>query len=535
MPEELEENATQPFEIGRYLDIVRRRHLLFLTLLLLVWAAVWGSSWILPARYKSSTLILVEQPALPKDYVVPNVNDSLQDRLQSITQQILSRTRLLLIIDKLHLYQGKHQAHTPDERVDRMRKDIDIELVRDEQNASITAFRINYTAPDPRTAQQVTSELTNLFIDENLRVRAQQSENTTQFLQTQLASARASLADQEAKVRAYQTAHQGELPTEQATNLQILTGLQAQLQNEQDSLNAAKQQNVYHQSLVDQYRTLEGTHRTAGGTALGLEAIDQQLEKLRSKLQDLRSRYTEQYPEVQEVKAEIADAEKAREQQIASLKNAADEKEHNANGQVKAIEDPAQSATLLQLQSQGQADKVEIANREQAIKALKSRIDDYQARLGAEPAVGQQLAELTRGYEQSQANYNALLKKENDSQMATSMEEMQQGERFMMLDPPSLPQRPDFPNRLKMCGAGFGVGFVIAAVVVILQEFLGGLVYSEREVEKLIPVAVIAEIPEVLSPSDIRRKKWRTVLGWAMATLVIGAILSGSAFSYLHS
>lgn len=190
---------------------------------------------------------------------------------------------------------------------------------------------------------------------------------------------------------------------------------------------------------------------------------------------------------------------------------------------------------LVQLQGQEQADKVEIANREQAITALKSRIEQYQARLSAEPAVGQQLAELTRGYEQSQLDYNALLKKEGDSKMATSMEEMQQGERFNMIDAPSLPQRPDFPDRLKMCGVGFGVGLGLGVLVVFLLEFLGGRMYSEREIEKLIRVAVIAEIPDILDSSDTKRKKWRAALGWAMATLVLGAILSGSAFSYLHN
>ena len=103
---------------------------------------------------------------MPKNYVEPNVSDNLQDRLQSITQQILSRTRLLLIIDKLHLYQSKDQSSTPDGQVEQMRKDIgDIELVKDPQTQAITAFRINYSASDPQTAQKVTSELTNLFID----------------------------------------------------------------------------------------------------------------------------------------------------------------------------------------------------------------------------------------------------------------------------------------------------------------------------------------------------------------------------------
>ena len=125
--ETIEEGSRQPVDMGRYFDIVRRRHMIFLTLLLLGWVAVWGSSWFLPARYKSSTLILVEEPAMPKNYVEPNVNDNLQYRLQSITQQILSRTRLLLIIEKLNLYQSKRQPSTPDARVELMRKDIDIE------------------------------------------------------------------------------------------------------------------------------------------------------------------------------------------------------------------------------------------------------------------------------------------------------------------------------------------------------------------------------------------------------------------------
>ncbi len=537
MPEETEENVSQPFEIGRYLDIIRRRHMIFLLLLLLVWAAVWGSSWFLPARYKSSTLILVEEPSMPKNYVVPNVNDNLQDRLQSITQQILSRTRLLLIIDKLHLYQGKRQPSTPDGRVDKMRKDIgEIELVKDPQTEAITSFRISYTAPDPHTAQEVTSELTNLFIDENLKVQQQESENTTQFIGSQLETARASLADQDARVHAFQAAHEGELPTEEATNLQILSGLQSQLQTEQDALNAARQQSVYHQSLIEQYRALNGTHRaTVSGGPTGLEAIDQQLDKLQSKLQDLKTRYTDQYPEVQQVKAEIADAEKTREQMVASLKKPPDGNQQGATGQAQEIEDPARNAPLLQLQSQLKADQLEISNRQTSIDNLKSRINQYQARLSSEPAVSQQLADLTRGYVQSQENYNDLLKKENDSQMATSMEQMQQGERFMMIDPPSLPLRPDFPNRLKMCEAGMGAGLALGLLVVVLLEFRDDRLYSEREIEKLISAPVICEIPEITDPSDTRSQKLRTTLGWAMAALVVCAILSGSAFSYLHS
>src|ERR1035437_10192606 len=130
MEEISEEQNSEGPDLQRYLGVVRRRHVHFLIPLLLGWLVVWGASWVLPARYKSGTLILVEQPTMPKNYVEPNVNEDLQDRLASIQQQILSRTRLLMIIDKLHLYGGDHGQTAPDEKVDLMRKDIDIELVR---------------------------------------------------------------------------------------------------------------------------------------------------------------------------------------------------------------------------------------------------------------------------------------------------------------------------------------------------------------------------------------------------------------------
>ncbi len=134
--------------LQHYLGVVRRRHLHFLIPLFLGWVMVWGASWVLPRAIESTTLILVEQPTMPKDYVTPNVNDDLQDRLQSITQQILSRTRLLHIIDEFNLYAGRAAQRSPDQKVELMRKDIVIDLVRDERNR-ITAFNVSYSSRNP--------------------------------------------------------------------------------------------------------------------------------------------------------------------------------------------------------------------------------------------------------------------------------------------------------------------------------------------------------------------------------------------------
>lgn len=535
MAESIEERAAQPFDLERVMDLVRRRHVPFLILLFAGWCAVWGASWILPARYKSTTLILVEQPTVPKNYVTPNVTDDLQDRLQSITQQMLSRTRLLLIIDKLRLYKDAELRGTPDERVAQMRKDIDIELVRNPQD-QINAFSVSYSAHDPRVAQRVTSELTNLFINENLKTREEASEDTTAFLQEQLDNARKSLSEQEAKVRQFETEHQGSLPSQQASNLQILSGLQSQLQNEQDSLNTAEQQRVYFQALIEQNRAAPQAVRTNGTTqASPLSQIDQQLAALKAKLVDLRSRYTDRYPDVVALKEQIAETQRTRERLLAEAKRVSNGRKQagdSASGNGGA--DAQEGATMSQLQGQLQANQLEIANREHSIAELQARIENYQGRLNAAPAVQQQLASLTRGYDQSQSDYDSLVKKKNESEMATSMEEMQQGERFTMLDPPSFPLKPDFPNRLKFSGIGLALGLALGIAGVLMLEFLDDRIHSEKEIKALLSMPVIAEIPIVASPAELQRSKMRMVQGWTASALVATVILVGTAFSYFQ-
>lgn len=535
MSEAVEEQKAGPFDIQYCLDIVRRRHIHFLIPLFLGWIMVWSASWILPVRFQAGTLILVEQPTMPKDYVMPNVNDNLQDRLQSITQQILSRTRLLLIIDQLNLYSGGRKPLTQDEKVDQMRKDIDIELVRDARENQITAFNIYYTARDPHIAQQVTGELSKLFINANLEVRQQQSEDTTKFLETQLESARTNLSEQEEKIREFKGQHLGDLPSQQASNLQILSGFQQQLVNEQDALNTAQQQRVYLQTLINQYSALHGTTRTADGTPTRLPAIEQELDKLKAQLADLSSRYTDSYPDIRNLKAQIAKTEKVRDALIADLRKKSVDTSAGSNATVNDPVEISQNSPLLQLQGQLQANQSEIKNREQAVASLKGKIGDYQARLNQEPMTEQQMADLTRGYDQSKASYDDLLKKKNQSAMATSMELLQQGERFSVLDPPSLPLKPAFPNRLKLCGMGLGVGLALGVLVAGAFEFLDDRIHSEKELKSLLPMFVMSEIPEIMNASDEQKSKKKQMLGWAIAVVVFVTILAGSAFNYIHS
>jgi hypothetical protein len=188
----------------------------------------------------------------------------------------------------------------------------------------------------------------------------------------------------------------------------------------------------------------------------------------------------------------------------------------------------------MQLQGQMQANRVEIANREQGIRDLSAKVTDYQARLNQEPVREQELSDLTRGYDQSKANYDELLKKKNESAMATSMELLQQGERFRIIDAPSLPLKPDFPNRLKFCMIGLGVGLFLGTVVAASFEILDDRIFDEKNFQELLPVAVIAEIPPIMTVTDQTAEQRQLWLGWVTAGIVSATILIGSAISYLR-
>lgn len=525
MVDESLEEGQKDFDFGHYLDIARRRQLHFILPLLLGWMVVWGLSWVLSPRYKSSTLILVEEPSLSKT-VVANMQDDLQQRLTSLQQQILSRTRLLTIIDNLGLYNssGSHKA-TADDKVTRMRKEINIETVRDTQTAGITAFRIDYSAHDPRVAQAVTYQLAQLFINDNQQSLLKQSGDTTKFLETQLEAAREALADQESKVKQFQATHAGALPSQEASNMQILSGLQQQLSSEEDALATATQQQALHQTELQQYETNRPTtQHTTAPDPNGVEALDTQLAKLRDQLTDLQAHYTDNYPDVVKVKAEIAQTQRLRAQAAAKAAESA-----TPNGLTAE-----ENVTLAQLKGQIDSDKVEIQNRRNSIEELKQRIGQYEGRINAEPASEEQLADLQRGYDQSQKNYDDLLKKKEDSQLSTNMEQMQQGERFTQLDPPSLPTKPDFPDRPIFCVIGLALGLLLGVASVAVFEFLDDRMYNPTDIKELLPIPVICEVPQIVSPGDEQKARRKNTLVWATTVAAAVIILVGSAVSAIH-
>jgi succinoglycan biosynthesis transport protein ExoP len=530
MEEEFQDKPTEFPELHQVLGVISRRRWHFLLPFFVGWLLVWGISWFLPSVYRSGTLILVEQPAVPEKLVASNIDNDLQRQMDSISQQILSRTRLLQIIDHLNLYAQERKHKNPDDLVEVMRKDVEIELSRGDDR-KLSAFNIYYSNRDPRLAQQATSELANLFITENLEQRQGRSENTTRFLEDQLDQAREKLAEQEARVREFKDKHIGELPSQTQSNLQILSGLQTQLQAQEDALNRARQQNTYLESLLSQYRALSQGSKTGEGGPVGLAAIDKELDRLRAQLADLSARYTDKHPDVRKTREQIASTEKARQRLVADI---------NKRGNDPAPEPAAtnitdvKTAPVLELESQLKANRTELVNRQAAVREFEGKIGEYQSRLNRAPVMEQQFTDITRDYEQSKANYDSLLAKKNQSEMATDLEKTQQGEHFRMLDPPNLPVRPDKPNRLRLCGLGLVMGLIFGGAAAGAAEVIGGKVQTERQIKKIVPFEIMVEIPDLPTAVEQAAERRGTLVAGAAAAVILLVIAVGSAITYLR-
>jgi succinoglycan biosynthesis transport protein ExoP len=524
-----------PYGLADYWAIAHRRFWWISLPLFFCWLGVWAVSWFLPSEYKSEALILVEQQKVPENYVASNVTVDLQDRLQSMTQQILSRTRLQATIDRFHLYpkrQGLEGLMSSGDPVDLMRKDIKIDLVRSPGRAELTAFKIQYSAGSPELAQQVNSELTSLFIDENLKTQQQQSESTTGFLNAELAEARSKLEEQEAKVRAYKSSHFGDLPSQTQTNVQILSGLQGQLQATQRGLESAKQQKLYLDSLLQQYESQPVNVSDGDSSVPPGVSDDKELKDLRLRLADAQSRYTDDYPDVIALKNSITKKEKLKKQEDDLVTNQMMDKQ-GASAGAEEVNGPRKVPTpsMMQVQSQLKLNEVEIANYQKTEKEIESQISDYQARLNLSPQIEQELTDISRGYEESMSNYNSLLQKQMQSQLATNLEQRQQGEQFTILDPPSLPSKPASPNHLKVSLGGLLAGIFLGMGFAALLEVTQLRVWNARDLEGIVPARVLVALPHLSTPGEDRFHGPVRFIKFAVTTVIVLLIVAGNLYA----
>lgn len=516
--------------VSQYLQTILHRKWWLVGGLLGGWVIVFAMSWIIPAKYESEALVLIQRQQMSDKVVTPNVQIDLQQRLDIMTQRVLSRSNLAKIIQKFDLYPKERKSGTIDDVVDMMRKDVKVELAASgtllEGAASkadlknLTGFTVGYKGSSPTIAQQVTQELTGLYIRENIDSTTESNRLATDFLQSELDQAGKDLADQETRLRQFKTAYLGQLPEQLQSNLAILTGLQNRLQQGNDALNRAQQQKLYLQSLIAQFQGMSDSGDVPNAAVV---SIDQRLTTMKAELADLKQKYTDKHPDVVHLEQQITATEALKKQMS---------KDSDASA-ATVVSNPGLT-TLAQVKSQLKANDREIEDRKRDVKEIEGQIAQYQARLNQTPVREQELANIERDHEQSLANYNSLLAKKQAADLASNLVNRQQGEQLQLVDPPSLPDQATFPNHFKFSVAGVGIGLALGLVLVVGRELMAPAIYNEQQAATLANVPVLTSVPSLSTPSEKSHARRSALLQAVAALMLLSIIPVGILMAYLH-
>jgi len=492
-----------------YLAMLRRRFKVILIPALLSPLAGFLISFAIPPKYTSQSAVLVEVQKVPEGYVKPVVTEDITQRIAAMQQQVVSRGRLQPMIERIGLAK---RGKSIDEVVDDIRQNFKIEPVvtdlsgsapnkpkKPGQGTDVPGFYVSFTADNPQDAQRICSELTSMLLEENLRLREQVAQSTTDFLSRQLEQAKKDLDDQDAKLAVFKRQYMGQLPGDEDNNMKILMGLNSQLDANTQTLNRAQQDKAYTESMLAQQLSTWRSSQTANNP----QTLQQQLAQLQSQLITLQARYTDDYPEVVKTKADIAKVKR----ELNEL-NSPTAPTGDASDKANAAEPPEVRQLRLQVHQYGEA--MAQATRDQ--KRLQDQIRTFQGRVALSPSVEEQYKELTRDYDTAQKFYNDLLAKKSESGMQTQMERAQQGEQMRLVNPASLPDSPSTPNRLLFAGGGLGAGLALGFGLALWLELRDKSIRTEQDVLAALEMPMLVSVPWVGAEDGGKNGSWRARL-----------------------
>jgi polysaccharide chain length determinant protein (PEP-CTERM system associated) len=500
------------------LRILGRRAWLIVIMLVLGAAVAVGVSKRLPNQYRSETLIMLVPQRISDNYVKAAVTGRIEDRLATLEDQILSRSRLERIILDLDLYQSLRRTLPMEDVVQRMRDDIAIKVEGKE------SFRVSYVSGVAKTAQTTTARLASLFIEENLRDRENLAEDTNQFLDSQLEDAKRRLIEHEKKLEEYRSRYGGELPSQATANLQAIQNAQVQLQVLAEAADRARERRLLlERQIIDLQANPPPVaavpQAIASTDSLPGESAEQQLQLARARLQVLLSHDKPDHPDVRMMQRTIHD-----------LEGKVEAEGRRPPAQISVTEKPATAAERLQqarlrdLKLQMDDIDRQLVEKESQDLRLRASVSEYQAKLDAVPKRESDLVELTRDYTTLQTTYQSLLQKREEAKLASNLERRNIGEQFKILDPARVPERPFSPNRMLIDLGGAGAGFALGALLVGLLEYRDTSFKSEQDVIRLLNVRVLALVPIMVSKLDRRTRRRRTMAAAIAAVLLLGAV-----------
>ncbi len=461
----------------------------------------------IPATYKSTTTILIEEQGIPREYVTANITSFADQRLQSINQRIMSTTKLLDLITRFRLYEDLKDRMTIDEIVEKMRKkDIVFNTISADvidprtgrPGQATIAFSVSYKGKSPETVQRVASELASLYLGENLKTREKASADTSKFMEDERADVKAKMAALDAKIAAYKEKHGTSLPELAQVNLQGLDQVEREMSRVEDQLRALKER---------------GSNLEQQLASVSPDTTNQErdnLRELRVRLIDLKSQFSDEYPDVIKTKASIKELEA---RLAASGKGTSSTKPDN----------PAYITMASQLA--GTRSEIDSVNRQ--VADLRKNRAAYRKRVEAAPRVEEGYRGMLVDRNNLQAKFEDLNKKSMDAQVAYGMEKEQLGEKFSIIDAARLPEKPDSPNIPAILLIGLVLGLGSGVGTAALKESTDDTVRDAGMLAVGTGFPVLTGIPEIVTPGDIARKKLRRIqaAAGAVAVLVAGVLV----------
>jgi polysaccharide biosynthesis transport protein len=464
----------------------------------------WVTVHRVPSIYVAEAVVLIDSQKIPEKFVSSTVGTETQDRIAAMSQQILSSSRLEKIISDFGLYREERKSAFAEDILERMRKDVSIQMDRTLTANEPGAFRISYRGKDPRVVAAVANRIANLFIEGNDKTREVEAEGTSEFLDRQLAEAKARLDELEAQVGQFKAKYNGELPEQQAAIVSTLQRLDAELAANRDALNRAQEsKSILESNLAAAEASLEAAaavNDRPSETAAALPAVPQPKpsEALEAQLNTLLARYGPAHPDVKRIEAELAEQKAVEAQAVPVVPSAANNTASEAarRAAVNKEEVAQTNERLASLKAQIAAAGNEIAFRAAEQQRISAEMKANSERINRLPLREQQMAQVTRDYEISKTNYRNLLDKKLAAEMAADLEHGQKPERLTLLDPARVPEKPERPNRplLYALGSLFSVAVGVAAGLGL--EIRAGRLLGQWELAAAIPV--VARIPKIV-------------------------------------
>lgn len=502
--------------ISDVMEIIRRRRMSLLLPMGIIVALAVIIAVALPPIYRSTSTILIEEQEIPRDFVITTVTSFAEQRLQTINQRIMSSSRLLDIINRFNLYADLRSSTPMEEIVSKMRKDIRFETVSADvvdrktgrPTSATIAFTLSYDGRNPEVVQKVANTLASLYLEENLKVREQQTAGASKFLDEEAKLLQTQLAQTEARISAFKQKHINALPEMLGVNLQGLDRAERDVDQLRDQLRSLREREGYLETQL---------------AAIPTDTMNQDrmlLKELKARLIQLESRFSSKYPDVIKAKAEIAELEK----RVGEQPKPAGQKKWETS---RNVTDQPDNPAYVTLAAQLSSTRSEIESVERQIRDSQGKKQNYQARTEQTPRVEEEYKGLTVERNNLQAKYDDLMRKGMEARVAMGLEKEQMGERFTLIDPAKLPESPVKPNipAIILIGVVLGIGSGVGSAA--LREYSDDSVRDPLYLEQTTGFPVIGAIPFIKTATDKARvsKQYKIVAAGAVGAAIVFLVL----------